>query len=219
MPARDPETGQYVAGGTLADYTDFEVHTSTSHMDIDAADVDGTTSAEYPDGQDFEGFQIIDFDELVDRNEVLDLLRAQHALTVYGNSTGTEDGSIRGAVEVSSSPTLQAVDDLAPTAQKAIDDSDFNVNFRLYSTDSIDIVGRPLIGHAGQPFSDTATGVGGSGSTGEDSYTLSGFPEVIARFHPRDELFLNGVLEASNVADAGIHLDVSIQHLYGVRSD
>lgn len=218
MAARDPETGQFVAGGAMDKYSDFEVFTATAHMDIDAADIDGTTSSEYPDGQNFEGFQLVDYDELVDRNEVLDLLRAQHALTVYGNSTGTEDGSIRGLVEISSAPTLQAMDALEPTGTKPIDDSDFNVNYRLYDTDSIDILGRVLIGHAGQPFSDTATGVGGAGSTGEDSYELTGFPEVIGRFHPRDELFINGALEASNIADAGIHIDVSVQHLYGVRS-
>jgi hypothetical protein len=45
------------------------------------------------------------------------------------------------------------------------------------------------------------------------------FPAEFGRFHPRDELFINGEFRAWNIDDAGIHAAVAGQHVYGVISD
>lgn len=214
MPGRDPETGQFVSGG--GQFQDYEVATTQVVITIPAEDLDGTTGSGFPDGDVFEGIEVFDYDELVDRNEELHLLRAAHGLTVYSNSTSTEDGSIRGSVEVSSSPARQGSRG-APGQGGSTAGADGIVNFDTQKTDSIDLIGRVLTGFAGAPFSDTTTGVGGAGSAGEDREVLAGgMPGSLGRFHPRDELFLNGVLECSNIADAGIGLTVDIQHVYGV---
>jgi hypothetical protein len=45
------------------------------------------------------------------------------------------------------------------------------------------------------------------------------FPGPLAEFHPRDELFLNGEFLAWNIDDAGVHAEVTFQHVYGVVED
>lgn len=214
MASRDPETGQFVSG--REQYQDYEVATTQVVMTIPAADLDGTAGSGFPNGDNFEGIEVFDYDELVDRNEELHLLRAAHGLTVYSNSTATADGSIRGTVEISSSPARQGSRGAPGTGGNTAGDAGI-VNFDTQKTDSIDLIGRVLTGFAGAPFSDGATGVGGAGSAGEDREVLAaGMPGSLGRFHPRDELFLNGVLECSNIDDAGIGLTVDIQHVYGV---
>ena len=217
---RDPQTGQFVAEPT-SHYDDIEVATGTKVVRANAGDMDGDTNGSFADGGTFEGVELIDFDELVDRNEALHLLEANHLLVAYLNSTQTADGSVRAAVEISSSPSRQAAAiEGGPGGENVIDDQTGDVTFVTAAepefSDSIDLVGRPLYAVAHAPFSDGGTGVGGGGSAGQDRYENVNLPEDIARFHPRDELFLNGILEASNVADAGIHLTAAYQHIYGV---
>lgn len=220
MPHRDPDTGQFLAHDDA--YDDVEVVTWYQSVVVTAGDLDANASLNYPEPADptFSGVELVDYDEVVDRNETLHLLRAQHRLSVYANSTATEDGSIRGAVEISTSPALQSVFDLDATERMPISDRTDVRRFNGVSTeDSIDLIGRPLEGQATAPFSDDSTGTSGGGSSGEDSYSLDGFTDPVARMHPRDELFLNGVLEASNITDQAIHMDVVGQHVYGVLDE
>lgn len=208
MPRRDPETGQFVSG---AQFNDYEVATFDARIGIEAANNGGGTgfTGEFTG---FEGVELLDYDELVDRNEVLHLLEAHHVVAVYANSTETEDGTVRFLGEVSASPARQSVGNLASNVQ------DGDVVGGISTDDSIDILGRPLtaVGHA--PFSDSASGVGGGGSAGEDRVEVVHPPGPVARFHPRDELFLNGVFNTWNIDDSGIHAEVVGQHTYGVAT-
>lgn len=213
-PHRDPETGKFVAGEA---FDDIEVATFQADIGVAAADLTGGTG--FAGGQvlQFESVDVVDYDDLVDRNESLRLLSASHALTVSVNSTETADGTVRGYVEVSTSPSEQVSEAIVNSAL------DGDVSAGLVgspdSDDSIDVIGRPLlaVGHA--PFSDSATGVGGAGSAGHDQVDVENVPEEIGRLHPRDDLFVNGAIRPWNIDDAGVHIDVTGQHVYGVLDD
>jgi hypothetical protein len=213
MVHRDPDTGQFVGGdGSMHGYDDIEFGSFRASIGIPAADLDGGTGF---GGQTdtVEGLELLDYDDLVDRNERLDLLYGMHSLTVYANSTETADGTVRFEGEVASAPSPTMATNIA------VQDIEGDVDGATQSTDSIDLLGRRLnaVGHA--PFSDTATGVGGSGSAGEDRVDFGMPPGPAREFHPRDELFLNGEFRTWNIDDGGVHLELAGQHWYGVSEE
>lgn len=216
MPQRDPSTGKFVASDSER-FGDIEVVTWKTAVGVPAADNTGAASFSGGDDSTFEGVQVVDYDEIVDRNETLVLLSANHRMTVYSNSTSTADGTVRGMAEVSASPARAVAGALgAPRDVENVTDSlGGNVD------DSIDLLGRPMLAVGTSPFSDGTTGVGGGGATGIDEVDLDreDLPADLAEFHPRDELFVNGAWDIWNIADAGVHMDLTGQHVYGVLSD
>lgn len=214
MPHRDPQTGQFVADSDRFD--DYEVVTFSGGLGIQAADLTGGTGFSGGQSLTFDGTEVLDYDEVVDRNEELHLLEAQHALMVFANSTSTADGTVSAAAEISASPSRSAAANVI-TSTTATDDDP--VVGAAFEDDTIDVLGRVLHATGHSPFSDSAGGVGGAGSAGEDSVTVEMPPEPVARFHPRDELFLNGELVIWNIDDSGVHLAVQGQHVYGVSHD
>lgn len=217
MVTRDPQTGQFRSGES---FDDVEVVSFKAAVGIPAADLGG--AAAFAGGSDavFEGVPLIDYDDVVDRNESLVLLSGHHALVVYENSTSTADGSVRAMVEVSASPSRQVAGALGGQSDVADEAGGVDLLHRSQS-DTIDVLGRPMTAVGQAPFSDGTTGVGGGGSAGEDSVDLEGadLPREVAEFHPRDELFLNGSFDVWNTDDTGVHADVVGQHVYGVVSD
>jgi len=218
-PHRDPETGQFLPHST-AQYDDIEMVTFASSVGVEASNLGGGTGFSGGESNNVEGVQLIDYDDIVDRNESLDLIYAEHRLTAFPNSTETADGTVAVNVECSASPSASTpvlevfprTDSIAPSSSDAVG--------RARDDDSIDIVGRimSVVGHA--PFSDGSSGVGGGGSAGEDVVEIDGgLPSEAGRFHPRDELFLNGRLVTWNIDDGGVHANLSGQHVYGVVSD
>jgi len=174
----------------------------------------GDTTFRGGDAFRYEGLRLLDYDDVVDRNESLHLLEAIHSLNVFINSTETADGTVQISAAVSASPAGEnAAIETDPTTS-SFDDSDVvgSADF----DDTIDVLGRGMVATAHAPFSDSATGVGGGGSAGEDRYSSRVFPEEYGAFHPRDELFVNGVIRGWNVDDSGVHGQVNIQHVYGV---
>jgi hypothetical protein len=164
------------------------------------------------------GGLLVDYDEVVNRNEELHLLEAQHRLSVWQNSTATEDGSCRVYAEISTAGTFQmpALRDVDTQTLDAGTQGEDNVIGQLAQDDGIDMVGRPLVATAIGQFYNAGTGAGGGSSAGEDSYVSTYFPGEMGRFHPRDSLQLNLGFDASNIDDAGVHFDVTGQHVYGV---
>jgi len=220
-PHRDPETGQFLSGhAPRREWADIEVVTFGTETGVPAARLEGGTNYGDADQAVIEGSLLIDYDEVCDRNEELHLLEAQHRLSVWQNSTATEDGSIRVYVELSTSSVLELAEVSNVDANDNLDgDSTKGQEAPVgqsESDDTIDVIGRPLAatGHGG--FYNAANGAGGSGSAGEDSYESDYFPGEYGRFHPRDELNLNFYADISNIDDAGIHIDVVGQHVYGV---
>lgn len=217
MPHRDPETGQFVSGDRGHRYEGIEVATFHADFGIQAADVGGGTGYAGGDGDQFEGIEILDFGDFCSRNERLELLHAEHLLVAYTNSTQTADGTVRVAAEVSASPGRSPAIHTIGTGD--VESEQGTVVGGATTDDSIDVLGAPLIATGHSPFSDGASGVGGGGSAGEARTHLH-YPESpICDFFPRDELFVNGNIEVWNVADAGVHGEITGQHVYGVLED
>lgn len=214
MPHRDPATGKFVSDDM--EFNDIEVVSFNGTFGIEASNLDGTTAFTGGDAGAIEGEPLIDYDDVVDRNEELVLLSAQHRLSTWANSTATSDGTVRTYAEVSASPvnTLQA-----PVVDTALEGNSLGGTVGgAESDDTIDLIMRPLVATAHSPFSDSAGGVGGAGSAGEDNVEGNMFPQEYGRFHPRDELYANITLEVFNIADQGVHADISGQHVYGVMT-
>lgn len=182
-------------------------------MGVQAADLAGGVGFGGGDVNAFEGLQVIDYDDIVDRNEELRLLSVFHEITVWQNATASADGNVAFAVEVSSAPTRNIAGSAPGTGPV-----DGNVVGGSSSDDTIDIIGRNLFAVAHGPYSDTVNGLGGGGAEGHDQYEATLFPLEFGRFHPRDELFLNGQLTAWNIDDAGVHAKFEGQHVYGVTT-
>lgn len=216
MVYRDPDSGKFMSGS--GGFDDVEVVTFWSTFGVEAANMTGATGFV---GENFTvaGEPLIDYDEVVDRNESLHLLSAEHAARAYSNSTQTADGWVRAYAEVSSSPVIDLNLAAIVNPGDLQGNADAGMTGEVSTSDSIDTVGRPLVATAGSAFSDGTTGVGGGGSAGTDELTIENLPEDMARFHPRDELFANVSLEAWNIADAGIHAELYGQHIYGVTED
>lgn len=216
MPGRDPQTGQFVANAE-SHYDDLEQVSWSVNTGISAADLTGATAFDGGDIGTFEGLQVLDYDDIADRSEHLELIMATHRVVVYSNSTATADGTVKGVAEISTSPSR----DIAIGLFGASDIADSNIvqSVGTDQSDSIDIVGPPLVAVAHAPFSDGASGVGGGGAAGDDTLEHRPPQGRLATFDPRDELFLNGAIEVWNIDDAGVHMDVHGQHLYGVIED
>jgi len=218
MPHRDPETGQFLPHNT-AQFSDIEVATWGVNVGVQASDLSGSTGFAGGDIDEFEGVKVLDFDEFVDRNEELILLQVQHCLVVYANSTETADGTVAVSVEVSADPSLSSATNLLAgisNNESVPPDSAVTSSLSPNSDDSIDIIGRPLYATGTGAFSDGSSGAGGGGSAGEDTVESDMFPAEFGRFHPRDELFVNGEFRVWNVDDAGVHAGITGQHVFGV---
>lgn len=218
MPHRDPETGQFLPHNT-AQYSDIEVASFGVNVGVQAGDLSGATGFGGGDIDEFEAVEAIDYDEIVDRNEELVLLQAEHSLVAYVNSTETADGTVAVAAEISADPSLSEPTNLVAgisTNESVPPDSAVSARDDAGKSDSIDLITRPLYAVGTGPFSDGASGVGGGGSVGRDDTESDMFPAEFGRFHPRDELFINGEFRVWNVDDAGVHAAVMGQHVYGV---
>lgn len=200
-------------------FDDIEVVNFLAEIRIDASDVtdDNTISGDTEDFED--GDPVVDYDEVVDRNEELRLLEAQHRMVAFVNggedaTPSTQYGVVAVAAEVSASP---ARSDIARTGtQPGGTTFSGNAIGRFFTDDTIDIIGRPLAAKTGQDFSDTTNGAGGAAGGADDAYVTTMFPGEYGRFHPRDELFVNGQIRMWNMDVAGVGVDVRGQHVYGV---
>jgi hypothetical protein len=218
MVHRDPETGLFVSDDD--EFDDIEMVTFAGSVGVEASNLAGNTGFSGGANESFEAVEVIDYDDVVDRNEEVHLLSARHRATAFSNSTQTADGTVVAGIEISSSPALSEIakevfprtDSTAPSGEPVVG--------RANKDDTIDIIGRVMqpVGHS--PFSDGSSGAGGGGSAGEDIVDIEdGLPMEAGRFHPRDELFCNGRIITWNIDDAGVHVNFSGQHVYGVVED
>jgi len=211
MPHRDPQTGKFVAGSSDSDIDRMEQLHASSTLSVAAADLDGGVGQAFGEQDTFEGVLLYDFEQALDRDEVgVIQWQAQH-ITVYGTSTSTADGTVRGSVEFSLSPDLsrgvQAVQ-----ATQPVDDQTGN-SFTIDRSPEVrtvtgDVLGRHLTAVGFSPFSDGTSGVGGSGGAGTDAWEGPILVDPVV--DDRDALFANGAIEVSNVSDAAVHVDIDV---------
>lgn len=201
-----------------ADFDKFEEAFFSQKFSVPAADLSGATGALFGEEGRWEGRGLYSLDDLIDRDQLAVMLLAEHHLEVYVTSTETADGTVRAEMEVSTSPAASEAVDLLDSANDVADTAGaLPVDADGSGVITSDLVGRALSAVAFGPFSDGATGVGGSGVAGVDWW--EGVPVANPVFDDRDDLFVNGVIEASNIADAAIHADLHVRHVYGVVGD
>lgn len=222
MPHRDPETGKFVSSA-MDSFHDIEVVSFNAQATVGSADI-ATQLGNGGDPHNWEGLQLIDYDEIVDRNEELVLLTGHHQIHAGyegsdGNTPGTQYGVGHAIAEISASPARTIASVTATGSGNDITDSVGAVTGTSIEDDTIDILGRPLGTHIHQDFSDDATAKGGAAGESDDSTELIRPPAEMARFHPRDELFYNGMLRLWNSDVMGVTVQVLGQHVYGVVED
>lgn len=173
----------------------------------------------------YEGIELLDIDEIVDRHEVAHLvwLMAHHSIQSTGQtSTGRQE--VFSRQEMSASPTRQAVMDAdVGDAGDTIDDQeelDADVTGLITATvdtDDADLINRPMFAYHGYAYEDETNGAGGPGSNETD--TIQGVPPGRWDFDRRDELFLNGELYLHGDASATIRVDTEYQLVFGITED
>lgn len=218
-PHRDPVTGQFTGTDDMDSFDDVEVATAQT---VVAGDPTSTLGADFPSELRFENLELVDYDDIVDRNESLHLLRAQHALVVFARGNAGAPGAVRGTVEISTSPSRQVAGNMGSTTNTTLSATQNNLGGggtrSLTTDDSIDLIGRVLEAGAEVVHQDVGSSTASGASRSADRYTADGFPAEVGRFHPRDELFANGVIEADGV-DVEIYAAVNVQHVYGVLEE
>lgn len=218
MPHRDPKTGKFVSGDR-DDFDRIEQLHAVDTLSVPAADLDGATGQNFGEESRYEGEELYDFEEVLDRDEVGVMLWQAQQIVVYGLSTSTADGTVRGAVELSFSPSESFQFNTGGTTDL---DDQTGTGFAIESgeqffSDTGDVIGRHLQAVGYSPFSDGATGVGGSGGAGIDSWEGPILVDPVV--DDRDSLFHNGVIEAQNVADASVHMDLAVWTVLGAMED
>lgn len=225
MPQRDPETGQFLSGGSAGDFGDYDridqIHNETD-LTVPAADLEGGTAEGYGEGMLFEGVELYDAETVLDRHEVGVVLWAAHRLAIVTPSTQTADGTARVASEWSFSPSVSsgtgAVEASTPIEDTMVQTGNgFTINRDSSVDDTADVLGPSLAAFTYSPFSDGVNGLGGAGGIESDSW--EGSPVVDPVVDDRDSIFLNGAIEASNIADGSISVDVRTWHVIGVLED
>lgn len=210
MPHRDPQTGQFVTHDGM-DFEDYETLNFAADLGVEASNLGGGTSFGGGDNNSVNGIELAEYDTIVDRSEEAHFMGGWHRIVAYINSTETADGTLRTVAEVSTAASPQWGLALSTNTIEGsvVGDSD--------SDDSIDLIGRQMKAVSTGPFSDSSTGVGGGGTAGTDEYSMGPLPGAAGRFQARDDLFLNVRFDAWNVDDAGIHLELVGQHVYGIN--
>lgn len=221
MPHRDPETGQFVddEGGNYADRTE-EVRFA-QNVTVPANQVGGQTGEQLGQEGHFDGVDLYDLGEVVERDELAYLDKAYHRVVAYVSSTSTEDGTIRAAVGVSTDPEMpDGVDGVG--AAGTLSDVEGDYSFMSYDQNNpadtdISTVGPTLLAVGFSPFSSNSSGVGGAGTAGTDEW--EGSPSAEGRMDARDDFYFNGTIEQSNVDDAALHVDIVGWHQWAVEED
>lgn len=191
-----------------------------------AADLDGSTGPGFGQAAIFEDVVALDLDDVLDRHRLADVLAYNHRLTCIAPSTQTADGTCRFSGTFATGPSHRFTSAGGQFQEEFSGGTPFtggaftsNTDGGILTEDSLDPIGRPLDAIAGSPFSDGATGVGGAGSAGEDNDRGEMPHAGMFTVDRRDEIFVAGVAEASNIDDASLYSSWTFQWLLGVYDD
>lgn len=214
MVHRDPQTGKFVADDGAEDL-EIEYLTFSASLTLPAATATGATDEYYGDDSTFEGELLYDVDEIVDRHEVASLVHASHVANVQPTGTQTADSAAIGQFEISASPDRAVVEEITPSELDDIADSSSLVaESKIVQSDTADLVGRPLSAMAQGPFTDGTAGLGGGGGPGIDRTEVEPLSFDMDR---RDEMYLNGAMQAQNLSDGPLTASVVGQHVYVIE--
>lgn len=182
---------------------------------VPASDLGGGTGQHLGGTGTFEGVEIFSLSSELDRGEAAIIGLAQAALTVYAPVTSTEDGTVRGAVEISNEPDRAALQVSTGSTDISSSGGDFNVEENHNEVLDSEIIGRPLDAVYDTSFFDAGSEFASGGAAPIDDWQIEyGVHGPGLDFS--DELFVNGFMQQSKVDDHSIHMDVSIFMLFQV---
>lgn len=214
MVHRDPETGKFVSdnGPEGARYIDTErLHFAEAFSDP-ASDHSGATGQNYGEGDGWEGIELIEIGDILERDEVAEVIRLSIVAQCSLPSTATSDGTVRAIAQVSLDDDLTSLDltsnwsDVTkPSGIQATQVSGGGFD----NEDAADMLTRALMVGTGAQFSDGASGVGGSASFGHDAVAREWTPGFAPVVDDRDVLYTSGAKEVSNVADQSSHVELA----------
>lgn len=198
------------------DFDRFDNVNAAVDLSVPASDLGGGTGQTFGQQGDFEGLTLFDLGDILDSDEIGVLLEAEHRLTSGILSTSTADGTALVSAQIASDPDLDTPP--SPFAGPAdIDDSSGNFNVESAGRRvavSNDVLGRVLTTISYAPITDGAQGVGGAGTSGTDKWHGTAVPSPL--FDVRDQIYVNGLIEQSNVDDASIYTKVNCQWTFGI---
>lgn len=198
MPHRDPSTGKFVSTPAFEDTETVPFEVSLMFR----GNTSGGSITDWKDITEFEGVEIVDLDQLLDRHRIATLVHIDAALHVNAFHFATAINEAAVSVEISASPSRQAAY-FADTADYE-DIADFNVidgdmdELEVYveQNDTVDLPMRPLTAGTSAPFADDTDQHGGGGQDGIDR--AQGPTPGDWDFDRRDELYVNGVVGSSS---------------------
>jgi hypothetical protein len=221
MAARDPETGQYVAGPGGRDGTwsqlDTEIVRGTAL--INASELDGDTSTSGEDGQASLNTQSEPLGGL-GRDTVAELVWGSYELSVVPQSTQTSDGTLY--VQAVMGTQADQLDDLSRSNRLADAGTNTGEQVDVKGLDNevdYDVMWSGGV-YATGPFSDGGTGVGGGGTPGTISEQIP-YRQIAGHSGPvmdrHTEYGASFNLQAFNIADTRVRADLTAMLVYDVR--
>lgn len=220
MPQRDPSTGKFVAGGDVEHFDDLEHQTLRRHFSISAGNNDGTTGQFGGQTRTIENAESEKIAGGLSRGEVAELVAVQVKLRAFINSTQTADGTVRGAMELSTDTSPIMLSDAQKTAGDVTANDGTTVDYAAWGDTSPEVLAF-LESVSYGPITDGTNGVGGSGTS-----------ETIEKVVPYRAWFGSGptydrhndlnehlLITQWNVADAATHLDYEASLLWDIREE
>lgn len=212
---RGPDGKFQSVDSAVNQFDELEYIRYSAVVTVEASESTGSTDGFYPEGGFFEGLQLVDFDEVLDRAQVGHVIRHMAQLDCMPTPTQTADGAARAMVQHSFSPANQGTINFSSGAQTDdIGTGAVAIVANAVDNDTADVLGRNLVSIGTGPFSDSATGVGGGGGSDMDSVD---YVPMDVTVDARDELFLNGVVEISNISDTSVGVATTGYIVLGVR--
>lgn len=203
--------------GQTIEFEDLEFFTGEVEIEVGSGDLTGGRNV-----TEYEGVELLDVGEIVDRNEVAFLLHLEVGHSTWMEGTNNEDQYVHSHVELSARPALAAIHNQAD-AGETIDDQESvagdmtGVEKIISSTDDADLLSRPLTSQASRQILDGAGGVGAGGYAEQDQ--VSGVPPGRWDFDRRDEIYQNGVLYSDGQAGAGFAAGTDFQMVFGIADE
>lgn len=163
---------------------------------------DGHTSSvssfDWSNHTEFQGLEVLDMSDLLDRHRVAHLIEVDAGLVAYSYQNATDPSLSIVAAELSASPALSAATISPEGDREAIDDTESingdldTVEGEVVNPDTLDVPIRPLVAFASMTYEDATDGAGGGAGGPVDRAT--GPVPGTWQFDRRDELYVNGTI-------------------------
>lgn len=213
--------GKFVSTGEAARFDAVEYQTFTTTIEVATGDYTSSGAAEdFGVTSNFEGVEVVDVDTLVDRHEIAHLLSVNTAISGYAHGSGISGVSAhRIGVELSASPSRAAIG--FALGSDVIEDQESNqgdltgIETALTVTDDADLVHRPIEVYMAATVEDDVDGTGMGGYVANDEAWGPGAGSW--DFDRRDELYMNGVVEANGDSAAPFGATITGQMAFGIE--